>query len=66
MKTSMLTVSSKLLKEKNQRRWVEYADSGKWYITPKAISPAWHGWMCYMYDDPPNEKHFVNPDYRPK
>ena len=31
----------------------EYADSGHWFPTPKKISPAWHGWMHYMYDEPP-------------
>ena len=40
-------------KNKNQRRFVEYADTGHWFPTPKTISPAWHGWMHYMYDDPP-------------
>ena len=40
-------------KNKNQRRFVEYADSGHWFPTPKKISPAWHGWMHYMYDEPP-------------
>ena len=65
MKTSTLTVSP-LTPEMNQRRWVEYADYGKWFITPKSISPGWQGWLAYMYDDPPNDKHFVNPDYRPK
>lgn len=22
--------------------------------------------MSYMYDDPPDDKYYVNPDYRPK
>ena len=52
--------------KKNTRRWVEYADNGKWHITPKNISPGWHGWMHHVYDDPPDEKFFVNPDFRPK
>ena len=30
----------------------------------KTISPAWHGWMHYQYDDPPKEENFVNPFYR--
>ncbi len=38
---------------KNTRRWVEYADYNKWFLTPKKIAPGWSGWMCYMYDDPP-------------
>ena len=50
----------------NNRRWVEYADNGKWHITPKYVSPGWQGWLHYMYDDPPNRQFFVNPDYRPK
>ena len=50
---------------KNQRRWVEYADVGKRYPTQvKKIAPGWHGWMHYMYDDPPREDNFVNPYYR--
>ena len=40
-------------KNKNQRRFVEYADTGKWFPSPKKIAPAWHGWMHYMYDDVP-------------
>ena len=41
-------------KNKNQRRWVEYADTGKLFPTiTKKIGPAWHGWLHYMYDDPP-------------
>ena len=33
---------------KNQRRWVEYADTGKLFPTmTKKIAPAWHGWMNY-------------------
>ena len=52
---------------KNQRRWVEYADTGKLFPTQvKKISPAWHGWVHYMYDDPPKEENFVNPYYRQK
>merc|ERR1712032_1746 len=52
---------------KNQRRWVEYADTGKLFPTQvKKIEPAWHGWLHYMYDDPPNKENFVSPYYRPK
>ena len=62
-------------KNKNQRRFVEYADSGHWFPTPKKISPAWHGWMHYMYDEPPRvsyqtfllfyqKDNFVDPFYR--
>ena len=41
-------------KNKNQRRFVEFADSSKWFPTQgKKIAPAWQGWMHYMYDDPP-------------
>ena len=41
-------------KNKNQRRFVEFADTGKWFPTQaKYISPAWQGWVHYMYDDPP-------------
>ena len=42
-------------KNKNQRRFVEFADYGKWFPGGMAnsISPAWHGWMHYTYDDPP-------------
>ena len=40
-------------KNKNQRRFVEFADTGRWFPTPKKISPAWHGWMHHQYDDPP-------------
>ena len=25
----------------NNRRWVEYADYGKWHVTPKNIAPGW-------------------------
>ena len=38
---------------KNTRRWVEYADYGKWFLAPKKVAPAWHGWLHYQYDDPP-------------
>ena len=52
-------------KNKNQKRWVEYADTGKLFPTNvKRISPAWHGWVHYMYDDPPKEENYVNPYYR--
>ena len=51
-------------KNKNQRRFVEYADSGHWFPTPKKISPAWHGWMHYMYDEPPRKDNFVEPFFR--
>ena len=53
-------------KNKNQRRWVEFADTGKLFPTmTKTIAPGWHGWLHYMYDDPPREDNFVNPYYRP-
>ena len=52
---------------KNQRRWVEYADTGKLFPTQvKKISPAWHGWVHYMYDDPPREDNFVKPYFMQK
>ena len=52
-------------KNKNQRRFVEFADNGKWFPTMgKTISPAWHGWMHYTYDDPPKKDNFVDPFYR--
>ena len=38
---------------KNTRRWIEYADYNKWFLTPKKIAPGWHGWLHYTYDDPP-------------
>ena len=44
---------------KNTRRWVEYADYNKWFMTPKKIAPAWHGWMCYTYDEPPKVRDFM-------
>ena len=54
-------------KNKNQKRWVEYADTGKMFPTQvKKISPAWQGWIHYMYDDPPKEDNFIDPYYRPK
>ena len=41
-------------KNKNQRRFVEFADNGKWFPTQaRKITPSWHGWMNYMYDDTP-------------
>ena len=42
-------------KNKNQRRFVEFADEGTWFPGSKAkkIAPAWQGWMHYMYDDVP-------------
>ena len=50
---------------KNQRRWVEYADTGKLFPTQvKKVAPGWQGWLHYMYDDPPREDNFVNPYYR--
>ena len=49
---------------KNQRRWIEYADTGKLLPTMmKKIEPAWHGWLHYQYDDPPREENFVKPYY---
>mmetsp|Transcript_32400 Transcript_32400/g.49564 ORF Transcript_32400/g.49564 Transcript_32400/m.49564 type:complete len:189 (+) Transcript_32400:8-574(+) len=49
----------------NQRRWVEFADTGKLFPTvTKKIAPAWHGWLSYTYDDPPRDENFVNPHYR--
>ena len=50
---------------KNTRRWVEFADYGKWFPVGTKIAPAWHGWMHYMYDDTPKKDNFVNPYYRP-
>ena len=53
-------------KNKNQRRFVEFADVGKWHPTQgKKIAPAWQGWMHYMYDDPPRKDNYVDPFYRP-
>ena len=49
-------------KNKNQRRFVEYADSGHWFPTPKTISPGWHGWMHYQYDDPPKVSRRPSPN----
>ena len=41
-------------KNKNQRRFVEFADTSKWFPAQgKKIAPAWQGWMHYQYDDPP-------------
>ena len=41
-------------KNKNQRRFVEFAENAKWFPTQgKRIAPGWQGWMHYMYDDPP-------------
>ena len=42
-------------KNKNQRRFVEFADEAAWFPGSKAkkIAPAWQGWMHYMYDDVP-------------
>ena len=42
-------------KNKNQRRFVEFADYGKMFLggMRTSICPAWHGWMHYTYDDPP-------------
>ena len=50
---------------KNKRRWVEYADYGKWHLTPKGIAPAWQGWMHYVYDDTPDSRYFHQPAWRP-
>jgi|JI9StandDraft_1071089.scaffolds.fasta_scaffold456598_1 NADH:ubiquinone oxidoreductase subunit len=49
----------------NTRRFVEYADNGRWFPTGKKIGPAWHGWLCYTYDDPPKKANFVEPAFRP-
>ena len=46
-------------KNKNQRRFVEFADTGRWFPTPKKISPAWHGWMHHQYDDPPKVRKAI-------
>ena len=42
-------------KNKNQRRFVEFADTGFWFPSSaaKKIAPGWQGWLCYQYDDPP-------------
>lgn len=44
---------------KNSRRWVEFADYGKMFQHPKKIAPAWHGWLHYTYDEPPNVTYFA-------
>ena len=54
-------------KNKNQRRFVEFADNGKWFPSQgKKIAPGWQGWMHYMYDDPPKKDHYVDPFFRPR
>ena len=42
-------------KNKNQRRFVEFADEGRWFPggNAKKIAPGWQGWLHYQYDDPP-------------
>ena len=46
-------------KNKNQRRFVEFAENAKWFPTQgKKIAPSWQGWMSYMYDDPPRVSPF--------
>jgi len=50
---------------KNTRRWIEFADHGKWFQQPKKIAPGWHGWLHYQYDDPPKWDNFVEPYFRP-
>ena len=50
---------------KNTRRWCEFADYGTWFLTPKKMAPGWHGWIHYIYDDPPKKDNFVEPYYRP-
>ena len=46
-------------KNKNQRRFVEFADEGRWFPggNAKKIAPGWQGWMHYMYDEPPKVSH---------
>ena len=53
-------------KNKNQRRFVEFADNGKWVPTQgKKICPGWQGWMHYQYDDPPKVSFAPTPaDWR--
>ena len=29
-------------------------------MTPKKVAPAWHGWLHYQYDDPPNVTLITN------
>lgn len=29
------------------------------------IPPPYHGWLCYIYDEFPNKKNFVEPKWRP-
>lgn len=46
--------------DRNQRRWVEYAD----YFLPIGIGgdripPGWHGWLSHQYDDHP-EVHITS------
>ncbi|KAK9376829.1 NADH ubiquinone oxidoreductase subunit NDUFA12-domain-containing protein [Lipomyces chichibuensis] len=33
-------------------RWVQYKD---WFYDVSQIEPAWHGWLGYLVDTPPNE-----------
>ncbi|KAK9456563.1 NADH ubiquinone oxidoreductase subunit NDUFA12-domain-containing protein [Dipodascopsis uninucleata] len=33
-------------------RWVHYK---KWYYDVSQIEPAWHGWLGYLVDTPPNK-----------
>ena len=53
-------------KNKNQRRFVEFADTGKMFPKASKIAPGWHGWMHYMYDDPPKKDNYVDPHWRPR
>ena len=44
---------------------MEPADKGKTFPTwCKKVSPGWHGWIHYMYDDPPREDNYVKPGWR--
>ncbi len=44
---------------KNTLRWVEYADYNKWLLVPKKVTPGWHGWLHYQYDEPPTVNQIV-------
>eukprot|EP00826_Nyctotherus_ovalis_P059464 TRINITY_DN8270_c0_g1_i1.p2 TRINITY_DN8270_c0_g1~~TRINITY_DN8270_c0_g1_i1.p2 ORF type:complete len:156 (+),score=24.13 TRINITY_DN8270_c0_g1_i1:53-520(+) len=48
----------------NTRRWVEYASVHAPFPNGKKVTPIWHGWLHYTYDDVPRQEFFVYPAHR--
>lgn len=47
------------------KRWIEFSENHKFLsVQHLRIPPAYNGWLCYIYDEFPNKKNFVEPRWR--